>query len=435
MSKAVLRTSMALGAALLSVGTLYPMSPALADNGGASPASLTSGAQADFDLKQSAMTDLKSWIITRPGIESSGYVESINDPANLSTTLLWHGPADALQASILAEAKRRGITAKVEQRKYSMKDIKTASKRALESSGKGAFKDVTIYSVSGLTADFDGIKVNVQQATNASGIRVQSKALSTTAGKAANDQIAKNAAAELGIAVEVDPGTPITPTATARGTDTPAYNAGGYMTDSSGHVCSTGFSIRGSAQTYSTTARHCQSTYGPRELGGTRYGATYKYSTDGAARVLTSQGSALMFYGPWDSTSRATVKSFGDVSLGDLVCTNGGNSGTHCGGNSSQKVTDMVHTWNDGYGSVSTIEAKRIDGAIAVIQGDSGGPIYQNITGTTVKAVGMIQAAGAALSNCGDVRDGGGNVCSATVYFTGMRTIVRGVSGTSLVTG
>ncbi len=52
MSKAVLRTSMALSAALLGVGALYPMSPALADNGAASPPSLASGSQTDIDVSR-----------------------------------------------------------------------------------------------------------------------------------------------------------------------------------------------------------------------------------------------------------------------------------------------------------------------------------------------------------------------------------------------
>ncbi len=217
------------------------------------------------------MTDLKSWIITRPGIEASGYVESVNDPANLSTTLLWHGPADAMQASILAEAKRRGIAAKVEQRKYSMRDIQKAAKRAVEGSGRGTFKGVTVYSVAGLSADFDGIKVNVQYVADENeAATARGAVLSPAARKAADKRVAENATAELGVAVEVEPGAPITNAEAARGTDTPPFKAGGFMFGNDKGRCSTGFSIKKtSSRTYTTTARHCRAnTYRPREIDG-----------------------------------------------------------------------------------------------------------------------------------------------------------------------
>ena len=36
--------------------------------------------------------DLKSWIVTQPGWDATGYVESVNDSAHLATTILWAGP-------------------------------------------------------------------------------------------------------------------------------------------------------------------------------------------------------------------------------------------------------------------------------------------------------------------------------------------------------
>ncbi|MFG1603492.1 hypothetical protein [Actinoplanes sp. NPDC049265] len=88
-----------------------------------------------------------------------------------------------------------------------------------------------------------------------------------------------------------------------------------------------------------------------------------------------------------------------------------------------------------GNGKVMTILAHRIDGKIGAIQGDSGGPVYKNVTSTRVNAVGMIQAVGWPLASCGSIRDGGRNICSNDVYFTAMSTIIRTIPGASLVTG
>lgn len=52
-----------------------------------------------------------------------------------------------------------------------------------------------------------------------------------------------------------------------------------------------------------------------------------------------------------------------------------------------------------------------------------------------VLAAGMMQGANRLVSNCGSVRDGGKNKCGKGVFFTSMRTIVRGIPGGSLVTG
>ncbi len=64
--------------------------------------------RSDPGHRQDRLIEFKLWIISRPGIDASGYIESVNDSAHLATTLLWHGDSP-LQDSIAAEGKSRGI--------------------------------------------------------------------------------------------------------------------------------------------------------------------------------------------------------------------------------------------------------------------------------------------------------------------------------------
>ena len=111
----------------------------------------------------------------------------------------------------------------------------------------------------------------------------------------------------------------------------------------------------------------------------------------------------------------------------------GGNSGKHCG----LTVTDMSAFWDDktGHGDVSTIVAMAPTAAdLAAARGDSGGPVY--VIGNDpyeVRAVGMIQAIANEYVSC--PTRAGNNICGNVVFFTSTKTIVHGLSGSSLVTG
>lgn len=162
-------------------------------------------------------------------------------------------------------------------------------------------------------------------------------------------------------------------------------------------------------------------------------------SGDGAAKVLTASGVGLAFDGAWNSVNYTKfVIGFGDVSDGDYVCTGGANSGEHC----NIEVVNTSVSFNDGTGNgnVSTIEGEQMtSGAIAVIQGDSGGPVIAlSSTAGDVYAAGMIQAVAGTTSTgsaCGSVYSAGGNLCGKYVLFASMRTIVNSISGAALVTG
>ncbi|GAA0706574.1 hypothetical protein Drose_15835 [Dactylosporangium roseum] len=368
---------------------------------------------------------LKSWIITQPGVEDSGYVESVNDVANLATTVLWHGAATPFQQAIVAQARSRGIALTIKQRKFSRTQLLTAAQSAARSAGKGALTGFDVTSVATLDPDFDGVIVR----GNYLGASSKTRA-------ARDATLAKGASAQIGVDVSVAPSAGrITPAVATRSNDTAPFNAGGYMrSPSSGTVCTTGFGIWLNGVSRTTTARHCwRHDYRARD-GSASYGDGLVNSGDGAARVMTTGGFYWMFDGAWNNSAgyKKTVIGYSDVSTGDLVCASGGNSGVRC----AIEVRTMCVLFNDGmgFGNICTIQGHQQSNGIAAIQGDSGGPVF-TLGGTNqVRATGMIQAVQGGWTNCAGVHDGGGNICSDWMLFSSMRTINNSL-GASLRTG
>lgn len=366
---------------------------------------------------QTALESYKGWITSRPGLYANGYIESIDDVAHKATKLLWSGPATPLQRTILAEGARRGISVTVQNRAYSLDRLKTAVAATVQSAAHGGWSGFHITDIAAVTPDFDGITVHGHY-TAAASRAPQVQALKTTT---------------LGVKVQIQPGKQGGTSYGSRDTDWAPFNAGGYMVSpSSGHTCSTGFAIAINGTTHITTARHCdRNDYRDRDASNT-YGTGVLNSGDGGARVLSASGDALAFDGAWDSVNFwKTVKGYGNVSINNLVCTGGGNSGEHC----NVKVDAMWDWFDDGYGGFWTIHAtQQTAGQIANIQGDSGGPVI-TLNGTGVNAAGMIQGWSDQVSNCGPVHDLGSNICGRGVYFTSMVTIVNSISGGALLVG
>jgi hypothetical protein len=114
--------------------------------------------------RQEALRHLREWIEAQPGIKSSGYVLSINDPDAGSTVLVWHGPPDRMQRQIIDEARRRNIPTSIKQCKYSMDDLERAVQQLITiDSGTGVFQNFKVSGVAtfglGDNVDFDGVTV------------------------------------------------------------------------------------------------------------------------------------------------------------------------------------------------------------------------------------------------------------------------------------
>lgn len=376
---------------------------------------------------QKKLMDLKSWIMQLPGIDEAGYIDQVNDSMTLSTKLLWHGDS-SLQGTVLEESLRRGITATVENRSQSLPEIKNAAEVLWAHEQDFEALGFKLASVVGVTAAPGPIVI---QGSNKGQMRTEP----------GTEQVRDLATQVTGLPISVELGHEATP-AFGRSTDSAPFYAGGYMRSSAdGTVCSTGFSLSLGGVNRATTARHCSSVpYAARDNAATSYGTTQALSTDGAGRILSSAGGGRMFDGAWnDSTGyNKPVWGFADVSLGDGICTSGGNSGVHCNIN----VTSMYEYVNDGFGVFSTIRGE-VNGplGIAAMEGDSGGPVLVPYTNGYVGAAGMIQQIGqprgGGPEGCGaahDYDEGYSNTCSPVVLFSSMRTIAN-YSGASIVTG
>lgn len=375
---------------------------------------------------QQKLSDFKHWVVSQPGVEDAGYVEQINDAANMSTKILWKGPSH-LRDTVFAEAKARGITAKFAERPYSVPEIKGAIKKIDAKKGDMAAAGFQVDGIVGVRDDDGAIAVEghaIDAAAGTAGVVPAAPDLNRIS------TIAKTAS---GTAVRVVDKRKSTPATATRDNDYAPFNAGDYIKTGI-HSCSTGFAVADANRTYTITARHCpQGSYYDASNSGVYVGYEMRDSSDGQASILDGTGSKWMFDGAWnnpDGYSKA-VSGFQDVSPGDYVCTSGGNSGVHC----NIQVIGTYYWWDDGWGGAYNIEGyQQTYGQIAAIQGDSGGPVLMPRSDGTVGAVGMIQAVlNADTNNCGSAYDLGSNTCSPDVLFTSTRTIANAL-GMSLVT-
>jgi hypothetical protein len=373
---------------------------------------------------QETLSTYRAWMIGQAGFADSGYVGAVDDLQHKATTILWAGPRTVLLSAILGEGARRGITVSVQQRSHSLRQINTAVNAIWQQAASGAWTGFTISAIAAVGATDDGLTVyGTYTAVPAAQRAAQVRALAT---------------AVQGIPVRVVPGVSAG-NSFGRDNDFAPFDAGGYMiSPSNGSTCSTGFAINLNGSARITTARHCtRNDYKDRAASNT-YGTGVVNSGDGGGRVLSASGTALALDGPFNSDSfTKEVIGSEDLGVNDFVCTGGGNSGEHC----NVKVVNLSVSHNDGFGTFSTIEGvQQAGGAIAQIQGDSGGPVI-SLTGTSsgqVRAAGMIQGflgSGTTGSACGPVFDAGANICTSNVLFSSMRTVVNSIGGASLRTG
>lgn len=363
---------------------------------------------------QDRLQAFKRWILGVPGIERSGYVESVNDPVRSATVLLWHGPADPMQHLLVHEARRRGITVTVSQRRFDYSDIDRATRRIAAQARAGVWRGLRITGISGMSAGHDGLVVGVRPV--------------------AEQRFARRAVGSVaGVPVRVEPRPQVTPWATRQSGRAP-FAAGGLMVSDHG-ACSSGFSVHWQGKSRVTSARHCEGRFRSPGRPSAKYGGHIAWSEDGAAAVFSARGSARMFTGGLRSVRRVRVAGLRDLSLGDRVCTGGANSGSHCG----LVVTDMYVWMQDQFGGFHTIRADAPGGRPAAAPGDSGGPVYVKSSSGKHRAAGMIQGGPDPRSaGTGQVVRCATNYrtrCGTFVLFTSMRTIVNALPGSKLARG
>ncbi|MFK4086961.1 S1 family peptidase [Kribbella sp. NPDC020789] len=191
---------------------------------------------------------------------------------------------------------------------------------------------------------------------------------------------------------------------TSRLSDTPkGGHWGGARISSTSKNCSAGFSVvrRSDGKRGSVTAGHCggvgtQWKSGPNFYGTTTVRTNYP-DYDQSLLTGSTYGPKIWTDGPGDSAAKRTVTGGADPGVGTTVCQSGSFSTSLCGltvRSTSAKYCDI-----DGC-TTYVIRATR-NGQIAIIGGDSGGPLYSRPSPTTATIRGIAFAgAGCASSRC-----------------------------------
>ncbi|MFB6841300.1 DNRLRE domain-containing protein [Streptomyces sp. NPDC056361] len=383
--------------------------------------------------RQRTLDDFRAWINALPDVEANGFVGTVHDADALSVVLLWHGDS-AQRTQIAQEAAARGITLTVEQRNHDVAQLDGATDATLAQAEAGTWAGFQIAYIAGVTADFDGIEVHGTYTNTAASLAASEPGEGGTGESGTSTGTAPLSPGEInGVPVKIITDTQAE-TAATRSNDFSPFNAGGLMfSPRQGSICSTGFSIKISGKAYVTTARHCTAQDYRAFDGRATYGRGVR-NAGGGSRVLSAKGSALMFDGAWNNRSgyNKRVVGYDDLGIGDKVCTSGGNTGVHC----NIKVDKMRVRFDDrtGMGAFDTIHGTQMSSnQIAVMQGDSGGPVLTLAGNGKVYAAGMIQGGDKPVRSCGPSALTMG-ACGKGVLFSSMRTVVRSISGASLVT-
>ena len=407
---------------LASAALSLPLaSAANADDVGARPSVTVGGEYSHPNISNSSLV---GWLLNN-NYDQKGFLLSESQGEGI-ITLYWKKLSVEDQASVLAKAREFGVEVTFKPAKYSAAEFTSAQANAVAKAQQ--YKSLG-FEVSGTTG------LSAADAAAGAGITLKG---TFTQGKSRSDLVAsiKRASTEAGgIPIDAIIEGSTVAARTTRVTDVPGFNGGGLMARPGGGICSSGFSVSVNGIGHTTTARHCESTsWVADQLTTSVYTtATGSTSADGGARALTGAGSAYMFIGAWNDSNgpRLLTRDFDDLSIGDYVCTSGGNSGQHCG----LRVSKMLVWWNDGYGGFNNIQADEPSGGLAVVAGDSGGPVFTSNGSGYAWAAGMIQASTNTITCPSGAARYLPNTCASSVLFTSMRTITQYTAGWTLRIG
>lgn len=166
---------------------------------------------------------------------------------------------------------------------------------------------------------------------------------------------------------------------------------GGARITSSVKNCSAGFSvvIQASNTRGAVTAGHCGGPGTVWRSGSNYYGTTTVRTNypdyDQSLLTGSSYGAKIWTDGPGDSANTRTVKGGADPAVGTSICQSGSFSTSLC----SITVRSTSAKYCDADGCTTYVVRATRSGLIAIISGDSGGPIYTRPTSTTATIRGL----------------------------------------------
>jgi hypothetical protein len=191
---------------------------------------------------------------------------------------------------------------------------------------------------------------------------------------------------------------------TSRLSDTPkGGHWGGARITSTLKNCSAGFSVvrRSNGQRGAVTAGHCGGVGTVWKSGSNYYGTTSLRTNypdyDQSLLTGSAYGPKIWTDGPGDAANTRTVTGGADPGIGAIVCQSGSFSTSLCG--ITVRSTSAKYCDTDGC-TTYVIRATR-GGQIAIVGGDSGGPVYTRPSGSTATIRGITFAgSGCSSSRC-----------------------------------
>lgn len=394
--------------------------------------------------RENQVADLAQRLVPDDAAPGSGYAGMIVSGKDLTIHMWWKGPVpDRVRA--LADDPNDAVNVDVAPAPYSRNDLRSAIARLMPSSDRRLSEGNISVEAAGLDDRGRGI---------------------TVAYKVIDSGKTAPSAPNVTLLLEQVSGIPVlgakvaAPTGYAsRQNDSPPWWGGSTLINASGTLCSTGFagSRNSDGGSVMLSAAHCsdwgtdQSYWydGTRANGATgelvsTYANFSVVSALDSMSMKTQGGSDPHVYGAGWSTTGGTryaldvIGSFTNQT-GRQVCTSGANSGEHCNITLTQAYIYMCGAANniqceqwEGYNNSST--------DYIVVQGDSGGPVYQNTGQGNVRAQGIITRYGSSYDSRSRVYDcsdlGGTRIrfgqryCSNVVGFIDVQKVLsqRGIT-------
>jgi hypothetical protein len=257
---------------------------------------------------------------------------------------------------------------------------------------------------------------SIADAWNSVGARAWSPDASRTTFAADLDPVSENVVVEYDQATTSPaalaglrqlPGVQLVPSSLARASrlsDTPkGGHWGGARITSASKNCSAGFSVvrRSNGQRGSVTAGHC-GAQGTIWKSGTNYYGTTTLRTnypdyDQSLVTGSAYGPKIWTDGPGDTVATRTVTGGGDPGVGTVVCQSGSFSTSVCG----LTVRSTSAKYCDADGCTTYVIRATRGGLIAIIGGDSGGPVYtrRGTNSATIRGT-TFAGAGCTASRC-----------------------------------
>lgn len=191
---------------------------------------------------------------------------------------------------------------------------------------------------------------------------------------------------------------------TSRLSDTPkGGHWGGARITSALKNCTAGFSVvrRSNGQRGSVTAGHCGDAGTVWKSGTNYYGTTTLRTNypdyDQSLVTGSAYGAKIWTDGPGDTANTRTVTGGGDPGVGTVVCQSGSFSTSLCG----LTVRSTSAKYCDADGCTTYVIRATRGGLVAIIGGDSGGPVYtrRGTASATIRGI-AFAGAGCAASRC-----------------------------------